>query len=94
MSRDKRGVVNPVVGGSSPPATAKRRRAAALVGNSLRHHFGLWHERPAVRRDASENQPVARDSAPASAWSTGTTWAPMVSIACMSFSCGSEAAFI
>jgi hypothetical protein len=23
MSRDKRGVVNPVVGGSSPPATAK-----------------------------------------------------------------------
>jgi hypothetical protein len=30
MSRDKRGVVNPVVGGSSPPATASG--AAALVG--------------------------------------------------------------
>jgi hypothetical protein len=27
MSRDKRGVVNPVVGGSSPPATANLVRA-------------------------------------------------------------------
>ena len=33
MSRDKRGVVNPVVGGSSPPATAKLNRIRSSISS-------------------------------------------------------------
>jgi hypothetical protein len=32
MSRDKRGVVNPVVGGSSPPATANYGWTVVMSG--------------------------------------------------------------
>ena len=36
MSRDKRGVVNPVVGGSSPPATANFRFTCYAAVKNIR----------------------------------------------------------
>jgi hypothetical protein len=60
MSRDKRGVVNPVVGGSSPPATASgaaprrwlphaSRLAARLAAQHAHHDHKLQTHARALR---------------------------------------------
>ena len=52
MSRDKRGVVNPVVGGSSPPATAGGEAFAALVASNGQDNR-LAHEACILRLPAA-----------------------------------------
>jgi hypothetical protein len=49
MSRDKRGIVNPVVGGSSPPATAKgttSARSISAIGETYRDSSSCTARRP------------------------------------------------
>ena len=57
MSRDKRGVVNPVVGGSSSPATAKLNR--------IRSSIRSWFQPRSNRALLSSPHPDMNDSAEA-----------------------------
>jgi hypothetical protein len=60
MSRDKRGVVNPVVGASSPPATAKASRRPPFRRQpfDLRRDKRLWQNISGGCSDPAEVQRV------------------------------------